>query len=255
MPFRTWLTALFFVLFSNLLFAQQTIMVLNYEQEKIIGANFHTNAGLIGGIMAQFVKKTGRNSCRLTGLEIVHIKHAQEVKVSSFNTGNTFILGKQNYLFSIRPYYGRQWILFPPAREEGVQVNGNLSGGLSIGIVKPYYIEFDHSRSGDFSLVEKEPFDPARHSNANRIMGSGGFFRGFGQSQIAPGLHLRGSLSFYFGNYGKRISGLEAGGLIEGFVRNGSGGIEGNRIVLIPYTQNPWLYTSLFLNIFIGWRK
>ncbi len=251
--FRLWLGALL-IFCAGELYAQQIVMV-SYEREKLVGANFHTNAGLIGGIMAQLSQKAGKNAYRLIGLEVVHIKHGQEVKVTSFNTGNTFILGKQNYLFSVRPYYGRQWLLFPPAREEGVQVGANLSGGLSLGIVKPYYVEFDHSRAGDFSQVEREPFDPAKHSNANRIMGSGGFFRGFGESGIAPGLHCRGSLSFYFGNYGKRVSGLEAGGLVEAFFKNGSGGIEPNRVVLIPYTRNPWLYTSLFLNIFLGWRK
>lgn len=235
-------------------YAQDNEVALS-KTEKLIGINFNTNGGFIGGVMGQVGIRKGDLSYHAIGLEIVNVKHNREVKENSVITGNSFIFGKQNYLFSIRPHYGVQWVCFPATRDDGVQVNLNLSGGFSIGVIKPYYIKFDYSRSNDLSLVKEEAFDPDKHRDGNKIVGHGNSLRGFGNSQITPGLHLKGSVLFYFGNYGRRITGLEAGGMLEGFFHNGSNGLDVNRVNIIPFTKNNWLYTSLYLNIFFGWRK
>jgi len=243
---------------SNLLclqvFSQDTEQPYS-KMENLVGLNFNTNGGFLGGVMGQVGIKKADRSYHAIGLEIVNVKHHREIKVNSVITGNSFIFGKQNYLFSIRPHYGVQWVCFPATRDDGVQVNLNLSGGFSIGLVKPYYIKYDYSRSNNLSLIREEPFDPALHRDGNKIVGHGNSLRGFGDSKITPGLHLKGSVLFYFGNYGRRISGLEAGGLVEGFFHKGTNGLDVNRVNIIPFTQNKWLFTSLYLNIFFGWRN
>lgn len=233
----------------------QNLETVRYTNEKLLGVNFNTNGGFLGGGTGQISFKKSDYLYQFIGLEIVNVKHDQEQKVTNFGTGDNFIFGKQNYLFSIRPHVGLQKIMFPPAREEGVQVNLCLAGGPSIGFIKPYYIKYDYSRYGDLTLIREEAYDPAVHNNSNKITGNGSILRGFGESKLAAGLHLKGSVVFYFGNYGKHVSGLEAGGLLEAYFKGGPGGLEPNRINIIPFATNQWLFSSLFLNIFFGWRK
>lgn len=233
----------------------QSLETVRYTNEILLGVNFNTNAGFIGGASGQVSFKKSDYLYQFVGLEIVNVKHDQEQKVTNFGTGDNFIFGKQNYLFAIRPHVGFQKIVFPPAREEGVQVNLSLAAGPSIGFIKPYYIKYDYSRYGDLTLIREEAYDPSIHTNPNKITGNGSVLRGFGEAKLAGGMHLKGSVIFYFGNYGKHVSGLEAGGLLEAYVKGGPGRLEPNRINIIPFANNQWIFSSLFLNIFFGWRK
>jgi hypothetical protein len=243
-----------FVLVKNNVNAQDSEVELS-KTEVLIGLDFNTNGGFLGGVMGQYGIKKSALSYHTIGLEVVNIKHHQEVRVSSMITGNSFLFGKQNYLFSIRPHYGVQWVVFPATRDDGVQVNIKVAGGFSIGIVKPYYIKFNYSKSSSIGVVKEEAFDPYKHQDANNILGHGNNLKGFGESKITPGLHLKSSVLFYFGNYGRRISGLEAGGMLEGFFHKGPNGFGVHRVNIIPYTKNNWLFSSLYLNVFLGWRK
>jgi hypothetical protein len=211
-----------------------------YDTEVAVGINFNTNGGIIGGVMGKYTRKDAGRRYTYFGLEIVNVKDLKESRTYS-NTGNLFIEGKMNYLFSVRPQYGKEFIVFRSAEEEGVQVNFTAAAGPTIGILKPYYIVYNYG-SG---ITAVEPYDPETHSISS-ILGSGGFMKGFGNSKIKPGIHAKGSLFFTFGQSLGNLTGIEAGGLIEVFP---------SKINLLntPHQRN--IFTSIFLNITFGQRN
>ena len=77
-----------------------------YRNELIYGINLNSNGGLIGGAFFRSAYTINENWLQFGGLEIVEVKHPKEYRVYSYTTGDSFIRGKQNSLFVIRPHYG-----------------------------------------------------------------------------------------------------------------------------------------------------
>nr|WKN35808.1 hypothetical protein K4G66_25910 [Tunicatimonas sp. TK19036] len=214
----------------------------DYTREFIWGISKNTNSGLIAGLAGKFSRSIGDNRFQTFGLEIVNVKHPKELRRVSRVSGNTFLLGKTNYLFSVRPQYGREWVVFKKAPQQGVQVNAILAGGPTIGIVMPYYIQYAFNNSSVITV----PYDPEEYPETSRIVGTGPFLRGIGESQIKVGANIKASLAFEFGTFKNDVTGFEAGFQLEAFP---------NVIELVPTANNRSLYPSAFIMLFYGGRK
>ncbi len=127
----------------------QTQDSYEYNSEFTWGINKNSMGGLIGGFVFKKGRKLSDNILETYGLEIMNVKHPQEVRRSSVSTGNFFVYGKRNFLYAIRFQYGRDFILFKKASQQGVEIKAVTSVGPTFGIVAPYYIE----RSVDISQV------------------------------------------------------------------------------------------------------
>jgi hypothetical protein len=219
----------------------QSADTYEYTKEISWGITKATNSGLIGGVIMKYTIRHRKNTFHYIGAEIVNIKHPKEERYYSF-TGNTYIYGKSNYLYSFRGYYGRDWIIFKKAPQQGVQVNLITAIGPSIGIVAPYYIEY---RRNDGTVVT-EQYDARKHENRDAILGTGGLFQGLGESKIEMGLNWKGSLAFEFGSSKQKVIGLELGFMIEAFM---------NPIPLIPTAENYSVFPNAFATLYYGTRK
>ncbi len=222
-----------------------------YSRETVVGVNLNTNGGLIGGVMFRHTRETGKKKGTYLnfGAELAIVKHPNEIRTSNNYTGNVFILGKKNYLFALRPHIGYEFLLFNKGKEDGIQVDAIFNIGPTIGLVKPYYIQYDNGVRVDIVPYDSKLYDPATRGGG--IMGPGGFFRGFDQLRIVPGLHLKTGLSFEFGTFGSGVSGIEAGGLLEVYPQR----IELLDISSAFPTYNRWLFSSLYVNIYFGGRR
>lgn len=218
---------------------------IQYEEEYVGGVNFNTNAGLIGGGMFRYAKKTAPRRMSDFGIEIVNVKHSKEVRVNNQTTGNLFIWGKTNYLFAIRPYVAQELLVFTKGREDGIQINALFGAGPTLGLLKPYYIKYNYGAS-----TELEQFDPAIHKDYFRIEGSGGMFTGLGNSKFLPGLHARAALTFEYGSFSTGVTGIEVGCLVEGYSKR----VEILNIMAETPTYNRQFFSSLYMNIYFGGR-
>jgi len=236
----------FIFLFSCLLFPFSGIAQdsdsYSYSREFIWGISKNTNSGLIAGGAIKFSRSIGKDQFRTYGLEIVNVKHPKEIRRVSRTSGNTFILGKTNYLFSIRPQYGREWIVFKKAPQQGVQVNAILSGGPTLGIVMPYYVQYAESPTRTVTI----PYSNDPRIEPSRIIGSGPFLRGFGESSLAVGANIKASLAFEFGTFKNDVTGFEAGFQLEAFP---------NEIEIVPTANSRRIFPSAFIMLFYGNRK
>ena len=119
----------------------QTKDSYDYNSEFTWGINKNTSGGLIGGFVFKKSRKLNEHVLETFGIEIMNVKHPQEVRRNAESTGNPFIFGKTNYLYALRLQYGRDFILFKKAPQQGVEIKLVTAVGPSIGIVAPYYVE------------------------------------------------------------------------------------------------------------------
>lgn len=209
---------------------------VDYTIENTWGITKNTSSGLIGGVVFKRSIKNTSGSFTSYGLELINVKHSAELKVVT-GTGNSFTIGKVNHLFAIRGQYGREYILFKKAPQQGVQINLNLSVGPSIGLEAPYYIEYQQST--------RVPYDPSKHS-VEDITGRGFIFQGLFQSNIIIGANIKTSLSFEFGTLKSSVSGFEAGFLLDAYTR---------KINMMSEAENYAVWPTAFITLFYGSRK
>jgi hypothetical protein len=217
----------------------------DYHMELIAGVNFNTNANILGGLMVKYSRQIKKGRYHSLGLEIVNVRHRMERGVVSPATGNSFVFGKLNYLFPVRLQYGREFLLFHPMEEEGVQVNFIVAGGPTLGIVKPYMLEYEY---GNFSKVE--PYDPNKGRN---ILGSGGIVSGFEFLKVVPGINIKASVCLGFSQFKGSVTGIEVGGLLEFYTQNIQ--LMASPSFINPQPYSPNSFSSVFVNIFFGMRK
>ena len=209
-----------------------------YSTEMIWGITKATNSGLIGGFLFKYSKELKEDRFHGGIIEIVNIKHPQEQKYFANESGNTFIWGKQHYLYSLRLSYLREYTLFKKAAQQGVQVNGLIAAGPTLGFEAPYYVEV---KKGSFTV--KEPYNGQDY---NTILGTGNILQGVGQSSIVPGLNLKAGMAFEFGAFKSNVVGVEVGFQCDVFTR---------KIILIPTTENYSIFPSAYATLFYGSRR
>ncbi|ERM84859.1 hypothetical protein P872_22630 [Rhodonellum psychrophilum GCM71 = DSM 17998] len=212
-----------------------------YDREVLFGINKNTNGGLIGGFSMKIGTRIDDTNFQFFGLELSHVKNTKEARYPT-PLGNSFIFGKSNYLYSIRPHYGREIILFRKAPQQGVQISALAAVGPSIGIIAPYYVEYPISRTE----TVREQYNPEVHQSRFNILGPGRLFEGIGESELAIGANAKAALSFEFGIFKSSVTGVELGYQLEGFTKE---------IPLMPTTDNRQIFQSVYFTFFYGFRK
>ena len=217
----------------------------DYNSEFTWGINKNSSGGLIGGFTFKKARKLNDWMLESYGLEIMNVKHPQEVRRSSQSTGNYFIYGKSNYLYAFRFQYGRDFILFKKASQQGVEIKAVTAIGPSFGVVAPYYIE----RSVDASLfsTKHEQYDPNNRDHTfNNIVGTGNLFEGLGDSKIQMGGNFKAALNFELGTVKSQVTGFEVGFLLDAYL---------NKVILMPTAANKSVFPIIFFTLFYGNRK
>ncbi|HLT08396.1 MAG TPA: hypothetical protein VK014_12775 [Cyclobacteriaceae bacterium] len=212
----------------------------DYDREVLFGVNKNTNGGLIGGFNLKLGSRIDERTFQFFQLEFANVKNPREVR---YNTvlGNSFVFGKTNYLYAVRPQYGRELLLFKKAPQKGVQISVLSAVGPTAGVVAPYYIEYAVSRAESV----REQYNPAVH-NFWDVLGPGRLFEGIGDSELVLGGHFKAAVVFEFGVFKSNVSGLELGYHLEGFTKE---------IELMPTVSNRQFYQSAYFTLFYGFRK
>ncbi|MEO6284493.1 MAG: hypothetical protein ABIN80_07725 [Dyadobacter sp.] len=222
----------------------------SYKSFTSVGITTNTNSGILGGAVfrqssAISSKLFGKNQYRYLALELVNVKHPKELSTQDFVTGARLVYGKQNYLFVLRPEYGRELTLFNRHEDEGISISAIVAAGPSLGLEKPYMVQFQTSDG----RVVTEPFDPVKHAGSSQttgIVGAGSFFQGFGQTKIVPGLHVKTAMSFELSAFRENVTGVEIGFIAEAFSR---------KIQIMAFAENRAIYTSGYLTLYFGSKK
>ncbi len=217
----------------------------SFKNELSYGVNFNSNGGLIGGGFVRSAYYISERMYQFGGLEVVEVKHPKENRLYNVGSGDFFVAGKQNYLFVLRPHYGRELVLFRKAAESGVQVNAVGAIGPSVGLLVPYYVRYDYGGQG-VTDVRTEQYDPEKHRNLDRVLGNANFLEGLGETKVNLGAHVKAGLSFEYGRYHESVAGIEVGFAVEAYPKE---------LIIIPQAANNRVFSSVYLNLYYGRRN
>lgn len=143
-------------------------------------------------------------------------KHPKEEKlvVSYANgeqAGNPYIFGKINNFYLFNLGFGQQKLLGGKSSKNGIAISAIYGGGLSIGMLKPYYLEVDDSAGGKELIKYQTNNDPRFLDAQTSIYGAAPFGKGFGEIKFVPGIFAKGALRFEYGRFNDIVSALEIG--------------------------------------------
>lgn len=176
--------------------------------------------------------------------------------VYQFNRlSSSYKFGKQNDFFIIRLGKGVKRYVTDQAKRKGVAIGYNLEGGADLGILKPYYLELIYrvDRDGQFNAeIRNERYTPEnadKFLNYESIYGRAPWSYGLKEISLAPGLHGKSSVFFALGSNGQFVKTLEAGIMLDVFVRKIPIMVETEAVNNRPY------FLNLFVNLQFGKRK
>ncbi len=121
--------------------------------------------------------------------------------------GNPYIYGKQNNFYFLNIGFGKQLLLGGKSAKNGIAVSAIYGGGLSLGMLKPYYLDVQ-TQAGTRDNIKYED-DPTTFLDPGSIYGSGPFGKGFNEIKYVPGVFAKGALRFDYGRFNDILSAIE----------------------------------------------
>lgn len=222
-----------------------------YNKEWVLGARLYSD-----GWSAYYQKGKMKSVTKTNwwSLEMGERKHPKEEKLSKvdgsgFFFGNPLVYGKQNVFLFSKLGFGQQLLLGGKGNKNGVAISAVYGGGLSLGFLKPYYVDardpldgmtYEIKYKGDNSRTDSLFLDP------NSVIGTSGFFTGFNETQIVPGLFGRGGMRFDYGRYNELVSAIQCGFNIEYYMKD---------MPIMALNEADKMFINVYVAIEFGKRK
>lgn len=150
-------------------------------------------------------------------IELTKIRHPKEVTTpaAAFGNGRGFVFGRMNSMFALRGAYYREKILFDKRDKGSISIAWNYSGGLSIGLLKPIYVQRYRTVDDEGTrILVTERYNPSAMP-ASSIVGEASFFRGVEEMNFKPGVHVKSGFIFDYQLMDDKITSLEVGALYD----------------------------------------
>jgi hypothetical protein len=222
---------------------QDSVKIL-MKKEHSFSANIHTQGFGIGYRHGKHL--TAYKKLMFEG-EIVTMKHPKEIKslYPIDENSKSYIYGKLNSFFIIRPGIGIQKVINSKPYWGGIEVRYFYYAGLSLGFTKPVYLFIWNYKPGSFeSRITTEKYDPAKH-DVDNIYGRAPFTNGIEEIQIHPGLYGKFGFNFEFGQEDKKIRCLEAGINFDAYTKS---------IPIMAFNNNSQYFFTIYLSYSFGRR-
>jgi hypothetical protein len=221
-----------------------------YEKQNVFG--FHLYSDGWGAMFEKGFQKTAYKT-NLFSIELGERKHPKEVKLFDVSTGGGFIFGnpliygKENNFFHLKLGFGQGYLIGGKGNRNGVSVSAIYKGGLSLGGLKPYFVDIADS-SGQIISVRWEGGDGQFDQNflLGPPLGSSGTFKGLGQMKLVPGVFGKGGLRFDYGRYNEVVSAIEVGFNVEYYTKE---------MPIMIGNEAKQFFTNVFVAIEFGRRK
>lgn len=226
----------------NTLIKQSEEGVLVFSKQSILGIQFRTNG--YGAFYELGRTKTNRKT-NIYRIDLTEIKDPKEEKLPSGGVffGNPYIYGKRNYFYQATLGFGQQYVLGQKGNKNGVAVNAVYNAGLSIGLLRPYYVEVV---AGSTTRVIKYSSQDSAAFLSSSIFGGGGFGKGWNEIKIKPGAFAKTALRFDYGRFNEVVSGLEIGMSLEAY---------SEKIPILLFQKDKQFFFQGYISLLFGRRK
>lgn len=205
----------------NALMRQEEEGVVIYNKQTTFAIQLRSNGY---GAFIEWARMKNRNYATLYQLEFAEIKHPKENKVQFLNNSsiipivnNPVIYAKQNYFYNLKFAYGQSRRIGDKGNKNGVSVNAVYMGGVSLGLMRPYYIRVvnfqQNNEVSEIKYGDNADDDLAfvGERSGYGIEGGAGLGKGWGEIKIRPGAYAKGGLRFDYGRFNEVVSALEVG--------------------------------------------
>jgi len=218
------------------------------HKEVTLGIKLHTQGY---GVVANFGKILNIRKKNLWEIELQEIKHPKEQKVQSLLNSdggtNRYTFGKINNFYNLNVLIGRERVLSEKLRQKGVSFSFLYKLGASLGITKPYYLQFYKEGKNEQLIIEK-------YSEENKdsflepgwIVGRGGFGYGLDEIRPVPGGVIKTAIEADWASNNRLIKSLEAGMMVNAYYK---------KIPLMALSENPFIFVNLYLSLKLGNRS
>jgi hypothetical protein len=247
----------------NALVKQEEEGVISYHKQTAFGIKLTSDG--YGGFFEVGKSKSVKKSL-LFQIELTERKHSKEEKQSNINIPSSpFVFGKINYFYPLKLGVQQQFLLGNKTNRNGISVTGNIGGGISLALLRPYNLEVNDMDKGGRKLIRYESSDSSLYSNSGRYthiadsvlftnssllgfmqVSGGGFTKGWNQIKITPGIYTKASLRFDYGKYNEQLSALEVGLMAEMYSK---------AVPQLVYTKPSQYFISVYVAILFGKRK
>ena len=155
---------------------------------------------------------------------------------------NSVVVGKLNNFYQLKLSIGQQHLIGGKGNKNGVAVTALYTGGLSLGILKPYYVDVTNVQTGaDFKSKYPTIIDSGFVE-----LGAAGFTVGWGEVKFKPGLNAKTAMRFDYGRFNQTITAIEAG--ISGEYYFG-------QIPMLYLVPQKHFFFNAYVSIMFGKRK
>jgi hypothetical protein len=216
--------------------------VLIYSKQSIFGFKLRTNGY---GFFYELGKMKSNRKTNIYRIDFAETKNHKEEKLlgTSF-FGNSFIFGKINYFYPVTLGFGQQYILGQKGNKNGVAVSAVYNGGISLGLLRPYYINANDS-TGQNRTIKYTPEDSEIFLGPT-ITGAAGFGKGWDEIKVKPGVFAKGAMRFDYGRFNESVSALEIGVSVEYYF---------SKIPIMLFQKDKNLFLQAYVAILFGRRK
>jgi hypothetical protein len=186
----------------NAMMKQEEEGNLSYVKQNGFGIMLRTNGY---GIFFEIGRRRTQRFTNTYSIELTEIKHPKEEKSGGGFFSNPFIYGKINNFYQAKLGFGQQYIFGQKGNKNGVAVIGLAQAGLSMGLLKPYYI------NTDIGTIKYSSKDSITFLSYNNQFSGAGFTKGWGELKLKPGAYIKTALRFDFGRFNESVSAIEIG--------------------------------------------
>ncbi len=175
-----------------------------YNRAFLIGGKLNSDGW--SGTM-NYVKRRTCKTSNYWQLSFSEIRHEKQAKQKGTNAGfktlgnpGNYHFGKINTLYTLQLGFGKEHLLLPAVIEDNLSVSFRYGGGLSLAMLKPYYLKLiyiDYSGSTETAHIEEHIYsraDSAKFLEPKTIFGNAKFGNGIEGIDYVPGGYIETAL-------------------------------------------------------------
>jgi len=232
----------------NAMIKEEEEGVIAYRKSTIFGLKLSTDGY---GAFLEVGRAQSVNKSLLFQLDISERKHAKEYKVSDPQySGPSIIFGKINFFYPVKLGVQQQILLGNKSNKNGVSITGNFGGGISIGLLRPYFLDINDTSASGRRSIRYQSKDSSLFVNNDSLynLQATGPTLGTGWSnlKVTPGLYAKAAVRFDYGKYNEVVSAIEVGVTAEYYTSS---------VPQLVYTNPRHLFVSAYVSFMFGKRK
>lgn len=182
--------------------------VIAYQKSFAFGVKLTTDGY---GMSFEWGRAQSINKMLLFQLEISERKNHKETKIGSLIPyGTSLTYGKINFVYPLKIGLQQQFLLGNKSNRNGVSITGNVGGGLSLALLRPYYEQVADGMGG-LKYIKYESKDSTQFLDDNILVAGPPLSKGWNEIKVVPGAYTKAGLRFDYGRFNELVSAIEVG--------------------------------------------